>query len=407
MSHKPFHVLYVLHSSNLVGGAFTGLFQLLEHLPRDKFHAYVVVPAKLTPEQKSILLKVVADVAVVKMGGGWTKSNRPFMRRMLSEAVLGVRTLFHLIPQLQLYQLIKRWNIDLVYTNGVMVMDGALSAYLTGRPHLWHIKERIGKNGNTQFFLPDRFLISMFDILSSQIVSMSHFIIEPFELYGKMDKVRVIYDGLDITPFQINNSGKALRRQLGFMDDDLVVGMVASLGAQWKQHDLFIEMASILNKQIPNVKFVHFGAIPPLASNHRPYYDRLCNIIEEYDLSTKFVFGGIVENIPQMMDTMDVLVHPCNVEPFGRVAIEAMAAGVPVVGPASGGIAESVADEVTGLLVKPGDPKSFAEATRRLLNTPDLRHRMGEAGQAYVVEKFSVEQHILQMVEVMNGMLLK
>lgn len=400
MISKPIRILFVLHSSNLLGGAFTGLFQLLEHLPQDKFHAYVVVPKKLTPEQKSILLKVVDDVAIVKMGGGWTKSKRPFIRRMLSETILGIRTLFHLIPQLQLCQLIKRWNIDLVYTNGVMVMDGALSARLTQRPHIWHIKERIGKNENTQFYLPDRLLVLMIDALSSQIIAMTHFITEPFERYGKMDKVKVVYDGIDVKPYQKENTGMVLRRHLGFKDDELVVGMVASLGAQWKQHDLFIEMASILNKQIPNVKFVHFGAIPHLASNNRPYYDRLCNMIEEYDLSKKFVWGGIIENIPQLMDTMDVLVHPCGVEPFGRVAIEAMAARRPVVGPARGGISESVINGETGFLVSPGDPQSFVKATLRLLLNQQLRSDMGNAGWGHVATKFSVDRHYTEIVNI-------
>ena len=73
-----------------------------------------------------------------------------------------------------------------------------------------------------------------------------------------------------------------------------------------------------------------------------------------------------------------------------------MATSLPVVGPAGGGIAESIVNGETGLLVPPDQPKAFAEAALKLLKGSHLRHRMGEAGARRVKENFSIEHHVKQ-----------
>ena len=70
--------------------------------------------------------------------------------------------------------------------------------------------------------------------------------------------------------------------------------------------------------------------------------------------------------------------HPCDIEPFGRIAIEAMAAGTPVVGPNVGGISETVVDGETGILVAPGALDAFANATEQLIRDPSLRAKNGQ-----------------------------
>ena len=70
------------------------------------------------------------------------------------------------------------------------------------------------------------------------------------------------------------------------------------------------------------------------------------------------------------MDAMDIVVHASNREPFGRVLLEAMAAGRPVIAPREGGPLEIVADGETGLLVPPRDPDALAAAMVSLLEDP-------------------------------------
>lgn len=86
-----------------------------------------------------------------------------------------------------------------------------------------------------------------------------------------------------------------------------------------------------------------------------------------------------------------VFVAPAFYESFGISILEAMACGLPVVASTAGGIPEVVEDGVTGILVPPGDPQALAEAIVRLLREPELRVRMGQAGRARVLARFTAE----------------
>jgi colanic acid/amylovoran biosynthesis glycosyltransferase len=91
-----------------------------------------------------------------------------------------------------------------------------------------------------------------------------------------------------------------------------------------------------------------------------------------------------------------------QIECFGASIVEAMAAGLPVVGTRSGGVVETVVDGETGFLNEPGDVEAQAEAFLRLAADPQLRQRMGDAGRRRVAGCFSPEQEREQLRRIMN-----
>lgn len=99
---------------------------------------------------------------------------------------------------------------------------------------------------------------------------------------------------------------------------------------------------------------------------------------------------GFRDDLPAVMRACDLLCLPSDLEGTPRVITEAMASGLPVVATDVGGIPEQVADGESGLLVARGDHEALVEALSRLVRDPDLRRRMGQAGQKRV-EAFSVE----------------
>ncbi|MCC6234089.1 MAG: glycosyltransferase family 4 protein, partial [Verrucomicrobiales bacterium] len=93
------------------------------------------------------------------------------------------------------------------------------------------------------------------------------------------------------------------------------------------------------------------------------------------------------------LSDLDLLVHASlKPEPFGRVLIEAMAVGVPVIAARAGGVPEIVTHELNGMLATPGDLTAYSAALGRLIQDSEYRHRMAEAGRRTVVERFSLER---------------
>lgn len=105
---------------------------------------------------------------------------------------------------------------------------------------------------------------------------------------------------------------------------------------------------------------------------------------------------------------MDVAIHAStNPEPFGRVLIEAMALGRPLIAPREGGPLEIVVDGETGLLVPPRDPRALAGAIDRLVADAGLRIRMGAAGRARVEAVFDIRHHVAAMEAIFDEMLAR
>jgi len=119
--------------------------------------------------------------------------------------------------------------------------------------------------------------------------------------------------------------------------------------------------------------------------------DRIEGIVNELGLQEATLFPGRlgVENLHLYYAAADVSVVPSHYEPFGLVAIEAMASGTPVVASDVGGLQFTVIPEKTGLLAAPKDNTAFATAIDRILADPAWRDQLGQAGRERVEELFS------------------
>ncbi len=119
--------------------------------------------------------------------------------------------------------------------------------------------------------------------------------------------------------------------------------------------------------------------------------DRIEGIVKELGMSEYTNFAGqLNQNIlPNYYAAADVCVVPSHYEPFGLVAIEAMASGTPVVASDVGGLQFTVVNEKSGLLAPPQDVEAFRTAIDRILLNPEWRDELGAAGRTRVIGKFS------------------
>jgi len=157
-----------------------------------------------------------------------------------------------------------------------------------------------------------------------------------------------------------------------------VVGCVARL-AREKALDVLLDALALL----PDVNALLIGDGP-----ERSALEEQAVALEVAD---RVVFAGWQPEPARFFPSMDVFVLPSRFESFGLAVLEAMLAGLPVVACDVGSVGELVVDGTTGLLVPPDDASGLADALRRLLDSPELRARMGAAGRRRALELFAPE----------------
>ena len=115
-------------------------------------------------------------------------------------------------------------------------------------------------------------------------------------------------------------------------------------------------------------------------------------LAQQLQIARRVVFAGAQNDVALFYLLADVVAIPSQSEPFGIVAVEAMAAGRPVVASNVGGLADTVVDGRTGRLVPPGNAPAMAEALAWALQSPEHAHRLGAAGQARAVNEYSEDR---------------
>ena len=118
------------------------------------------------------------------------------------------------------------------------------------------------------------------------------------------------------------------------------------------------------------------------------------------------ILTGARRDVAACLDAMDIAIHSStNPEPFGRVLIEAMALGRPLIAPREGGPLEIVVDGETGVLIPPRDTAALAGAIDRLVSDPALRRKLGNAGRARVDAMFDIRHHVHALETIFDEML--
>ena len=193
--------------------------------------------------------------------------------------------------------------------------------------------------------------------------------------------VAIIPNGVDIKNFQFlisNFQREEKRKELGFDKDDV---MLITTGRLVKKNGVG-DIITALKFLPENVKLLIVGA------------GELENVLGlqviSYKLQNRVQFVGFVEpkKLPGYLWVSDIFVRPSLSEGLGNSFLEAMAAGLPIIGTPVGGIPDFLKDGETGLFCKPNNPKSIAEKVKLLLADNSLRQKIIANAQKLVAEKY-------------------
>jgi len=190
-------------------------------------------------------------------------------------------------------------------------------------------------------------------------------------------KVLAISSGVDVDRFNPDRVRETLRDKLGIPPDALVFGTAAFFRRN-KGHRFLLEAASTILGRFPAAKL--------LLAGDGPQKGNLLRIIDEKQLQSAVVMPGFVEDIPRLLNSMDIFVFPSIEEAYPNAILEAMAMNKPVVATRVGGIPDILEDGVTGYLVEPENSDAIADRVIKLLSDEQLRLKIGQKGRQVALE---------------------
>jgi glycosyltransferase involved in cell wall biosynthesis len=389
--HLPMRNILVVHQAAELYGSDRAILMLAQGLlASEAWWPIVVVPrdGPLVAVMKKMGVEVhVADVLNVSR----STASLLGVGRLIASAVRCTN---------RLDRIVAGRPISLVHSNTISVLGGALWARRRGRPHVWHVHEIVLSPAPARRGFP-----LLVHALSDRVIANSR------QTLGWLLKQQpalqristVVFNGLTTPTAPPTTSVRRVREQLRAGNSEVLVSLVGRLN-HWKGHQVLLDAIEKLKNE-GRGEHIRVAIVGSPFSGHEKVASDLMEQCRRQDLGSFVSFMPFVDDIWPIWYATDIAVVPSTEpEPFGLVAIEAMAAGVPVVASRHGGLTDIVEDGTTGRLVSPGDSTALASALDQLANDVGIRKSMGEAGRARQQALFSAKNYIGGVMEVYENL---
>jgi glycosyltransferase involved in cell wall biosynthesis len=293
---------------------------------------------------------------------------------------------------LQIYRAIRlAKDFDLLYANTAKALVvAAVVAFLLRKQFCFHLHDIVNSD---HFSAANRRLIVNLANRAHAVVANSQATAEAYKSAGGNNRrLRVIHNGFE--PFNLR-SGSSMRlagkRCITPVGKGPVVGLFGRI-TRWKGQHVFLKALV----ELPEVRGLIVGEAL-FTREDRSYGRELRELAAQLRIADRIHFTGFCPDILPLLLSVDIVAH-CSIapEPFGRVIVEAMLAGRPVIATRAGGAMEIVIDNQTGLLVEPGDPPALAAAIQRLLGNREFAAEIGRAAKRDAEQRFRLDRILQQ-----------
>ena len=350
-------ILFIHQSADLYGSD-KALLLLVSCLNKDFFKPIVLLPCNGPLVNELIKNQISYHVVpLVKI------SRKTFSLFGLLRLPFNILKSIHSINKIH-----NKYKIDIVHSNTLAVLGGAIWAKIRSIKHIWHVHEMIGNP-----VIVKSFFNVMLTYFSDLIICNSN---ATLKLISKnnvtiSNKSSVIWNGIN-EPIQTeNNKINTFRNQIGINDNTVLITLVGRIN-RWKGQKLLVNTAEMLiNKYKDKIHFLIIGSTPP---GQDFFKEELLSLISNLKINKYFSVLDFHKNIDLIWTSSDIAVVPSTEpEPFGYVAIEAMSHKKPVIAANHGGLKEIVIHNKTGFLFNPNDEKDFSSYLEKLINNKDKR----------------------------------
>jgi len=355
MPEAPFRVLYVNHVG-ILGGAERSLLGLLEALDRRQVAPYLAAP------DDGALAEAARELAIPLHPLPPCRLRRPKYPWDVLSAFRTFQRYSH-----SLRQACRAVQPDLIHANSLI---GAWAATRVSRaPVIWHCRDLRSSPPVMQAVRPK----------VARVIAISQAVASYVQATAPQGApLRVIYNGFTARDVHVSRRRSQVREEWEMGPDTPLVGCMGQL-VPWKRQDVLLRAMPEILAAAPQARLVMMGA--DTFDEHPEYVRSLQALAAELGVAGRVVWAGFVEHPADALAALDVLVHPAEQEPFGRVVLEAIALGVPVVAVNQAGPAEIIEDGRSGLLAPPGDAAAMAERIIRLLQDEDLRESISDGAR--------------------------
>lgn len=210
------------------------------------------------------------------------------------------------------------------------------------------------------------------------------------------DHLRLVHSGVDQRRFRPDPDRGWLAADLGIAEGTIVIAMVAQY-IHRKGHRIMLDALPAVLEKHPDLQVLCCGS--------GAGQEALAAQVEERGLAEQVRLLGFRDDLEKILPCCAMALHPALTEGICGAALQAQSCGVPVIASRVGGLPEAVAEDISGLLVSPGDVEQLSRAIRRLLDDEELRQRLGAAGPGYVADRFSISAMVQGNLEVYREVL--
>lgn len=299
------------------------------------------------------------------------------------------------------YRHLRASRPDLAVIVTSLIPSALVACRMTRTPAIVYAGE-ILERGSVRSRL-GKLIVKLTQRLGSAVVCASQTVAEQFGRNGPAI-VTTIYPGVDAS--RLSGERDRFRDQHGISGANPCLAVLGNITAGRGQ-DLVIRALPLLRATFPDVHCVIAGR-PLDRPSDRAYLRHLERLVTELGVAGSVTFAGFVDRVADVYAAADIVVNPVRVkEGFGRVAIEALAAGRPVIAARVGAIPEVLRAEQDALLVEPDDSQELAAAIARLWTDRDLRLRLVTSGRTRALTAFREDAGVAAFCRVVDQVLTR
>lgn len=216
------------------------------------------------------------------------------------------------------------------------------------------------------------------------------------------DKVRCIHNGVDLQRFRPREKQGWLLRELALPPSALLAATIGQICLRKGQNDL-AQAAVQLRDRFPELHFLLIGQRHSTKQESLEFDEGITKTFRDAGLSNRLHRLEFREDIPEILNEIDLLIHPARQEPLGRVLLETAASGCPIVATDVGGTREILTHGESGWLVPAGKPEQLAAGGGHLLDDPVFSRQLSIRARAEMELRFPVQQAAVNLLNFWRG----